>query len=93
LEILRLYFPALNESLGRQVVAFVRKLRLEKLKKHPSISEVIDWTTALTGMEAKALTAGLVMTTLNVLIKYHEDWQKITAKIQDKDWFGGISHT
>ena len=93
LEILRLYFPALNESLGRQIVAFVRKLRLEKLKKHPSISEVIDWTTALTGMEAKALTAGLVMTTLNVLIKYHEDWQKITAKIQDKDWFGGISHT
>ena len=93
LDILRLHFPALNETLGCQIVAFVRKLRLEKLKKHPSISEVIDWTAALTGMEAKNLTADLVMTTLNVLIKYHEDWQKITARIQDKDWFCGISNT
>ena len=92
LDIVRLYFPTLNETLGRQIVALVRKLRLEKLKKHPSISEVLDWTAALTRMEARTLTADLAMETLNVLIKYHEDWHKITAKIQDKDWFGGISH-
>ena len=93
LDILRLYFPALNETLGRRIVAFVRKLRLEKLKKHPSISEVLDWTSALNCMKAQTLTADLALGTLNVLIKYHEDWQKITAKIEDKDWFGGISHS
>ena len=93
LDILRLYFPALNETLGRRAVSFVRKLRLEKLKKHPSISEVIDWTAALTRLQAETLTADLALETLNILIKYHEDWQKIAAKIQDEDWFGGISHS
>ena len=91
LEILRLYFPALNETLGRRIVAFVRKLRLEKLKKPPSISEVIDWAAALTRFKAETLNADLALETLNVLVKYHEDWQKITARIQDKDWFCGIS--
>jgi len=91
LDILRLYFPSLNETLGRRITAFVRKIRVEKLKKHPSISEVIDWAAALNCMEAETLTAGLVQETLNILIKHNEDWQKITAKIQDKDWFGGIS--
>jgi len=93
LDIIRLYFPALNETLGRRIVAFVRKLRLEKLKKHPSISEVLDWTAALTCMEAETLTADLALGTMNILIKYHEDWQKITSKIQDKGWFDGIHHS
>jgi len=91
LEILRLHFPALNETLGRRIVAFVRKLRLEKLKKHPSISEVLDWTAALTCLHADTLTADLALETLNVLVKYNEDLQKITAMITDKDWFRGIS--
>ena len=93
LEILRLYFPALNETLGRQIVSFVRKLRVEKLKKHPSISEVIDWTATLTGLHAETLTADLALQTLSMLIKHNEDMQKITAKIQDGNWFGGISHS
>lgn len=91
LDILRLYFPALNEKLGRRIALFVRKLRLEKLKKHPSISEVLDWAAALTGMNAETLTGDLAAETLNILIKYHEDAQMITAKIRDKDWFDGIS--
>jgi MoxR-like ATPase len=90
LDILRLRFPALNETLGRRIVAFVRKLRLEKLKKHPSVSETLDWTAALTGLRADTLTAGLALETLNVLIKYHEDLQKITAMIQDEEWSRGI---
>ena len=93
LEILRLYFPALNETLGRQIVSFVRKLRVEKLKKHPSISEVIDWTATLTGLQAETLTADLALQTLSMLIKHNEDMQKITAKIQDGNWFGGISNS
>ena len=91
LDILRLYFPALNETLGRRIVTFVRKLRLEKLKKHPSISEVLDWTAALTCLKAETLTTGSALETLGVLIKHNEDLQKITVKIQDKDWFCGIS--
>lgn len=93
LEILRLNFPHLKEILGRQTVVFVRKLRLEKLKKHPSISEVIDWASVLTQMGAEELTADLAINTVNILLKYHEDCRKIIEKINQKDWFSGISHS
>lgn len=93
LEILRLNFPHLNETLGRQAVAFVRKLRLEKLKKHPSISEVIDWANVLNQMGAAQLSPQLALNTLNILLKYNEDCRKITEKINQKDWFGGISNS
>ena len=90
--ILRLHFPGLAEHLGRQVVAFVRRLRLEKLKKHPSISEVIDWTRILEELGATALTPELAQATLNVLLKHHEDGQRMSEKIAQAEWFRGLSH-
>ncbi len=92
LSILRLYFPELNEKLGRQVVAFVRKLRLEKLKKHPSISEVIDWVTVLEKSHAQTLTRPLASESVNILFKYREDLSRVLEKIDQEDWFHGISH-
>lgn len=90
LEILRLNFPGLQETLGRQAVIFVRKLRLEKLKKHPSISEVIDWVNALCQMKVTELSVSLALNTLSILLKYNEDYRKISEKINQKDWFDGI---
>lgn len=90
LEILKIYFPDMSDTLGKQAVALVRRLRLEKLKKHPSISEVLDWMGVLTHMEAGALTEGLVADTINVLLKYREDCNKIVENLNQKDWFSGI---
>lgn len=90
LEILRLYFPNLNDTLGRQAVTFVRSLRLEKLKKHPSISEVIDWVSILDHMGIEELSTVLVINTLNILLKHKEDCEKLIEKMNQKDWFGGI---
>ncbi|QDR82536.1 AAA family ATPase [Sporomusa termitida] len=90
LEILKLYFPALNEVLGQQVVAFVRRVRLEKLKKHPSISEVLDWVTVLSHLRVTGLSADLIINTVNILLKYREDCQAITEKVTQKDWLRGI---
>lgn len=90
LEILKIYFPDMSDTLGKQAVALVRRLRLEKLKKHPSISEVLDWVGVLTHMEAGALTEGLVADTINVLLKYREDCNKIVENLNQKDWFSGI---
>ncbi len=87
LEILKLYFPRLNEVLGRQAVAFVRRVRLEKCKKHPSISEVIDWVNVLHRLEVPALSADIVIATVNILLKYREDCLHITEKVRQKDWF------
>lgn len=93
LEILQLHFPKLKETLGRQAIIFVRSLRLEKLKKHPSISEVLDWVSILDHLGVEELSTGLIMDTLNILLKYREDCEKIGAQIRQKDWFSGISHS
>lgn len=90
LEILKLHFPTLKETLGKQAVTFVRALRLEKLKKHPSISEVIDWVSILDHMGIEDLSAVLIIDTLNILLKFKEDCEKIIQKLKQKDWFGGI---
>lgn len=90
LEILRLNFPGLKETLGKQAVTFVRKLRLEKLRKSPSISEVIDWVNVLDQMNVEELSDDLAVNTLSILLKYQEDCLKIAGKAKQKDWFNGI---
>ncbi|HWR09360.1 MoxR family ATPase [Sporomusa sp.] len=92
LEILKLYFPALNDVLGKQAVAFVRHIRLEKLKKHPSISEVIDWVSILSHMGVQELSNDIVVNTVNILLKYREDCLKIIEKVNQKDWLRGLYH-
>lgn len=93
LAILRLHFPRLKVSLGKQAVTFVRSLRLEKLKKHPSISEVIDWVRILDHFGAEELSPDLIVSTLNILLKFREDCEKIIEKTRQKDWFSGISNS
>ncbi|EHQ89343.1 AAA family ATPase [Desulfosporosinus youngiae] len=90
LEILRLHFPDLKALLGKQVVTFVRGLRLEKLKKHPSISEVIDWVRILDHMYIEELSADRIRDTLNILLKFKDDCEKIMDQLNQKDWFSGI---
>ncbi len=90
LDILRLNFPELQETLGRQAVILIRKIRLERLKKHPSISEVLDWVNILNQMGARELSPPLALNTLGLLLKYKEDQEKIREKINQKDWFDGI---
>ncbi|TWH49181.1 MoxR family ATPase [Sporomusa sp. KB1] len=90
LEILKLYFPTLNDVLGKQAVAFVRRVRLEKCKKHPSISEVIDWVTVLSHLGVQELSAGTVISTVNILLKYREDCLNIIEKMNQKDWLRGL---
>lgn len=90
LDILRQNFPGLKETLGKQAVTFVRKLRLEKLRKSPSISEVIDWVNVLDRMEVEKLSDDLVINTLSILLKYQDDCLKIEGKAKQKDWFNGI---
>lgn len=93
LAILKLHFPGLKVSLGKQAVTFVRSLRLEKLKKHPSISEVIDWVRILDHFGAEELSPDLIVSTLNILLKFREDCEKIIEKTRQKDWFSGISNS
>jgi len=76
-EIVRRKAPAAPEALSRQVVAFVQKLRAADLFKLPGVAETIDWTKALTALDARALDPETVNDTLGVLLKYQDDITKV----------------
>jgi MoxR-like ATPase len=78
MEILRLKAPTAAESLSREVVAFVQKLRgMKELFKLPGVAETIDWAHALSQLDVLALTPEAINDTLGVLLKYQDDIMKI----------------
>src|SRR3990170_8184793 len=76
LRIVRLKVPDLNPTLARQAVEFVQKLRRIDLKKHPSVSETLDWAKALVLLNAKQLDPKTLDTTLSILLKHEADLQR-----------------
>lgn len=81
LTIVRRKVPHIEEKLGKEIISFVQSLRKQNLRKPPSIAETIDWAKALVSLNAEALGKELVQNTMMLLIKYREDYQKITAKL------------
>jgi MoxR-like ATPase len=65
--------PGINQKLQQQLVDFVQEIRKLDLKKHPAISETIDWARTLLLLHAEVLTPELISNTLNVLLKHEED--------------------
>lgn len=77
LEIIRRKVPGCNETLSRQVVAYVQTLRKRDLFKNPGVAETIDWATALTELDRVALDPETVSDTLGTLLKYQDDIARI----------------
>jgi MoxR-like ATPase len=77
LEILRARAPEAQESLSREVVAFVQKLRGEDLFKKPGVAETIDWAKCLLALDVIALSPEVIADTLGAILKYQDDIQKI----------------
>ena len=73
--------PEVEDSLRRQLVAFVQALREMDLKKSPAVSETIDWARTLVLLHAKELDAELVRTTLNVLLKFQDDIDAVDSEV------------
>ena len=65
--------PDVNEKLQQQLVEFVQEVRKLDLKKQPAISETIDWACTLLLLHTEALSAEVVESTLNVLLKHEDD--------------------
>ncbi len=72
-DILRTKVPGADETLSRQVVAFVQELRKRDLFKLPGIAETLDWANALIELDAVELEPGAVDGTLGMLLKYQDD--------------------
>ncbi len=81
LEIVRRKVPALDAELRRRVVAFVQRLRREDLAKLPGVAETVDWGEALVQLGAGALDAQTVDATLGLLLKYHDDIERVRGPL------------
>ena len=80
-EIIQARIPEIPRNLKYQLVSFVQQVRELDLKKHPSVSESIDWARVLLLLHADELEADMVRETLNVFLKFEEDIQSVDADL------------
>ena len=79
MEILHARAPEATETLSREVVAFVQRLRSEDLFKKPGVAETIDWAKCLLALDVIALSPAVIADTLGAILKYQDDIQKIAG--------------
>jgi MoxR-like ATPase len=85
--IVRVHHPKLDEELVDQAIrAFYRVRRLERLRKRPSTSELIDWLLVLarSGVESERLEREVPF--LGVLLKKEQDQQAFEGARSGKRW-------
>ncbi len=73
MQILAARAPEAGETLSRQVVAFVQKLRTEDLFKRPGVAETIDWAKCLLALDVVELSPEVIADTLGAVLKYQDD--------------------
>ncbi len=81
-DILLLKVPELDQKFAQQIADFVMTMRSIDFKKHPSISESIDWANTLIALGIKDLDPTFVQQTLNVLFKYRSDLEKALTLVK-----------
>ena len=77
MQILQARAPEAAETLSREVVAFVQKLRTEDLFKKPGVAETIDWAKCLLALDMINLSPEVIADTLGAILKYQDDIQKL----------------
>jgi MoxR-like ATPase len=80
-EIIRLHVPELGGALGAQVARLVHRIRRLDLRKHPSISETIDWAKTLHVLGVTQLHESVINRTLPVLLKHQADIELTRDKL------------
>jgi MoxR-like ATPase len=79
--ILRSRVPELPEVMGDRIAQTVASIRELALRKPPSVSESIDWARTLLALGIEDLDASATNDTLNVLLKYQTDIEKVAAEL------------
>src|SRR5207249_5012513 len=81
-EIVLTRVPETSASLADQIVRIVRSIRSIDLKKAPSISETLDWARTLLYLGVESITDDVARRTLNILLKYHTDIEKVQRELK-----------
>jgi MoxR-like ATPase len=80
-EIVLARVPGIAAELAEQIVRIVRSIRGMELKKHPSVSETLDWARTLVLLGVESVDAEVARDTLHVLLKYQSDIAKATKEL------------
>jgi len=75
--------PDIDQNLADQVTRIVRSVRQLDLKKHPSVSETLDWARTLVLLGVERIDAEVAADTANVLLKYRTDIVKVVKEFAD----------
>jgi MoxR-like ATPase len=73
--------PGIGQALADQVARIVRSLRGLDLKKHPSVSETIDWARTLVVLGVTSIDAEAARDTLHILLKYQSDIERAAKEL------------
>ncbi|MEE3274878.1 MAG: MoxR family ATPase [Actinomycetota bacterium] len=73
----------INENLAYQVARIVRSVRQLDLKKHPSVSETLDWARTLVLLGIDKVDDQTATETVNILLKYRTDIDKAVKEFAD----------
>tara|TARA_B100001769_G_C22083880_1_gene584160 strand:- start:447 stop:1367 length:921 start_codon:yes stop_codon:yes gene_type:complete len=82
-EIINAKIPGMDENLADQIARIVRSIRQLDLKKHPSVSETLDWAKTLLLLGIEKIDADVATDTVNVLLKYRSDIEKAVKEFAD----------
>ncbi|MDH4276833.1 MAG: MoxR family ATPase [Acidimicrobiia bacterium] len=75
-EIVLTKVPEISENLADQVARIVRSIRQLELKKHPSVSETLDWARTLVLLGIENIDESDAVDTVHLLLKYRSDIEK-----------------
>jgi MoxR-like ATPase len=73
--------PEISDHLADQIVRIVRSIRQLELKKHPSVSETLDWARTLILLGIENIDADQARDTLHILLKYQTDIAKAAKEL------------
>ena len=76
-QIIKRKIPDVQDSLGKQVVAFVQAVRQQEFYKLPGIAETIDWANALIKLGTTEISTEIASDTLGTLLKYQDDIERM----------------
>jgi MoxR-like ATPase len=84
LAIVKSRVPGISAKLSQQVVRFVQALRHQDFYKSPGVAETLDWANALTELDARSLTPGVIGDSLGALLKYQDDIARLQGETLQK---------